>query len=268
MSAIDLKLLDRRVHKYLFFLMLLTLWLVAGARLRAPVPAMAAQAPSGEAILTRVDDNMGSDNKIMTSEMIIHGRRGSRSIRARSWVRGRTKSFTEYLDPPREKGTKMLKLEDQLWTYSPASDRTILIAGHMLRQSVMGSDLSYEDMMEDPRLSNLYTATVGGEEERDGRACWVLDLAAREGEIAYFKRRIWVDRERYVVLREERFAKSGKLLKTTDVKAVGRQGGRWVPTRIVFKDALKEGEGTEFVLESIEFNAAIPDYVFTKASLR
>jgi outer membrane lipoprotein-sorting protein len=71
-----------------------------------------------------------------------------------------------------------------------------------------------------------------------------------------------------VVLREERFAKSGKLLKTTDVKAVERRGGRWVPTRIVFKDALKDGEGTEFVLESIEFNAAIPDHVFTKASLR
>jgi len=232
------------------------------------IAVAAAQAPDGEAILKRVDDNMGSDNKIMVSDMIIHGRRGSRTIRAKSWVSGRTKSFTEYLDPPREKGTKMLKLEDQLWTYSPDSDRTILIAGHMLRQSLMGSDLSYEDMMEDPRLTNLYTATVAGEEARDGRGCWALDLTARSEDIAYFKRKIWVDKERYVVLREERFAKSGKLLKTTDVKAVERRGGRWVPMRVVFKDALKEGEGTEFVLESIEFNAKSPDHVFTKASLR
>ena len=29
-----------------------------------------------------------------------------------------------------------------------------------------------------------------------------------------------------------------------------------------------QGQGTEFVLGSIEFNAAIPDYVFCKASLR
>jgi outer membrane lipoprotein-sorting protein len=227
-----------------------------------------AQAPDGEAILRRVDENMGSDNKITTSVMTVRGRRGSRTITAKSWVSGRTRSFTEYLDPPREKGTKMLKLEDQLWTYTPSADRTILIAGHMLRQSVMGSDLSYEDMMEDPRLANLYSATVGGEEERDGRPCWVLDLVARGSEIAYHRRKAWVDKERYVVLREERFAKSGKLLKTTEVKSVERQGGRWVPTRIVFKDALKEGGGTEFVLESIEFDAAIPDHVFTKASLR
>ncbi len=227
-----------------------------------------AQAADGETILRRVDDNIGSDNKISTSTMTIHGRRGSRSVRAKSWVRGRTQSFTEYLDPPRERGTKMLKLEDQLWTYTPASDRTILIAGHMLRQSVMGSDMSYEDMMEDPRLTVLYSAAVAGEEDYDGRPCWVLDLTAREDGVAYFRRKVWVDKERYVVLREERFAKSGRLLKTTEVKAVERMGGRWVPTRIVFKDALKEGQGTEFVLESLEFNAAIPDHVFTKASLR
>jgi outer membrane lipoprotein-sorting protein len=227
-----------------------------------------AQEPDGEAILRRADENMGSDNKVTTSTMTIHGRRGSRSVRSKSWIKGRTQSFTEYLDPPREKGTKMLKLEGQLWTYSPSSDRTILISGHMLRQPVMGSDLSYEDMMEDPRLAVLYTATIAGREDYEGRPCWILDLASRGEEIAYFKRRIWVDRERSVVLREERFAKSGKLLKTTEVKSVERQGGRFVPTRIVFKDALKEGAGTEFVLESIEFDAAIPDHVFTKASLR
>ena len=230
--------------------------------------AAAAQAPDGEAILRRVDQNMGSDNKITTSTMTIHGRRGSRSVKSKSWIKGRTQSFTEYLDPPRDKGTKMLKLDDQLWTYSPSSDRTILISGHMLRQSVMGSDLSYEDMMEDPRLAALYTATVAGEETTEDRPCWVLDLVSRGEDIAYFKRKIWVDKERSVVLREERFAKSGKLLKTTEVKSVERQGGRWVPNRIVFKDALKEGMGTEFVLESIEFDAAIPDHVFTKASLR
>lgn len=230
--------------------------------------AAAAQAPDGEAILRRVDENMGSDNKITTSLMTVHGRRGSRSIRAKSWVRGRTESFTEYLDPPREKGTKMLKLGGQLWTYTPAADRTILISGNMLRQSVMGSDLSYEDMMEDPRLTVLYAATVAGEEPVEGRPCWVLELVSRGGEIAYFRRKVWVDKERFVVLREERFAKSGKLLKTTEVTSVERQGGRWVPTRVVFKDALKEGGGTDFVIESIEFNARIPDSVFTKASLR
>jgi len=232
------------------------------------VGAEAAQAPDGAAVLRRVDENMGADNKITTSEMIIRGRRGSRTVTSKSWIQGRDKSFTEYLDPPREKGTKMLKLEDQLWTYTPASDRTILIAGHMLRQSVMGSDLSYEDMMEDQRLVALYDAVIVGEERVGDRPSWVLALSSRGGDIAYFTRRIWVDKERYVVLREERFAKSGKLLKTTEVLDVQRMKERWVPTRVIFRDALKNGEGTEFLVKAMEFNAAIPDHLFTKASLR
>lgn len=219
-------------------------------------------------ILQKADENIGSDNKISVSEMVIHGRRGSRRIKSQSWIQGRSQSFTEYLDPPREKGTKMLKLGDQIWTYTPASDRIILISGHMLRQSVMGSDLSYEDMMEDPMLSNLYTATAAGEEEYQNRLCWVLDLVSRGEEIAYFRRKIWVDQERFVILKENRYAKSGKLLKTTEVKNVVLKSGRWVPDKIVFKDVLKQGLGTEFFLKSIQFDAEIPDHLFTKASLR
>ena len=44
---------------------------------------------------------------------------------------------------------RMLKLDDILLTYSPQTDRIIQISGHMLKQSVMGSDFSYNDIMED-----------------------------------------------------------------------------------------------------------------------
>lgn len=227
-----------------------------------------AQTPSGDWILQKVDENIGSDNKISHSRMIIHGRRASRTVESRSWIQGDEKSFTEYLAPPREAGTKMLKLEDQLWTYSPSTDRTIRISGHMLRQSVMGSDLSYEDLMEDRMLRDLYVARVSGEEDYEGRPCWVLELTAKEEGVAYHSRKVWVDRERFVVLKEDRFAKGGKLLKRTEVTDVQRQEGRWIPRKIVFKDMLKTGEGTEFLLDEVQFNVDIPDYVFSKASLR
>ncbi|MDH5386075.1 MAG: outer membrane lipoprotein-sorting protein [Candidatus Aminicenantes bacterium] len=226
------------------------------------------QEPSGDWILEQLDENIGSDNKIVLSSMIVHGRRGSRTIESKSWVQGREKSFTEYLAPPREKGTKMLKLEDQLWTYSPATDRIIKISGHMLRQSVMGSDMSYEDMMEDPRLHKMYSAEIVGEETLFERSCWVLELVSKDDDNAYHSRKIWVDKERFVALKEDRFARSGKLLKTTEIKEVTRMQDRWVPRHIIFKDVLKRAQGTEFILESIEFDAEIPEYVFTKASLR
>ena len=35
-----------------------------------------------------------------------------------------------------------------------------------------------------------------------------------------------------------------------------------------FKDMLKEGEGTEYRINAIQFNAVIPDYIFSKGSLK
>jgi outer membrane lipoprotein-sorting protein len=226
------------------------------------------QAPSGDEILRRVDQNMFSENRIIVSRMIIHGRRESRTVDAKSWQRGTNEAFTEFLAPAREQGTKMLKLKDLLWTYSPSTDRTIMISGHMLRQSVMGSDLSYEDMMEDPHLPNLYSAKKTSEEPVNGRGCWILDLTAKKEDIAYYSRRLWADKERYVVMRENLYAKSGRLLKTMEVREVTEVQNRWLATSVLYKDVLKEGEGTEFFLDSIKLDARIPDYLFSKAALR
>ena len=162
----------------------------------------------------------------------------------------------------------MLKLENQLWIYSPSTDRIIQIAGHMLRQSVMGSDLSYEDLMEDSRLTERYNAEVTGEETVDGRACWVITLSAFVPEIAYQGMKLWVDRERNIPLREEMYAKSGTLLKRSELSDVELINGRWYPKKIMFKDMLKEGMGTELIIEEIQFNVDIPDYIFSKASLK
>jgi len=226
------------------------------------------QIPSAEDIIKRVDKNTISDTKVVVSKMIIYGRRGERTVEAKSWQRNINDSFTEYLAPAREKGTKMLKLGNQLWTYSPSTDRIILISGHMLRQSVMGSDLSYEDLMEDPFLQNIYNAEIAGTDTILDRTVWILELEAKKEDAAYDKRKIWVDKERYIILKENLYAKSGKLLKQIDIHDVERMEGRWVAKSLTYKDVLKEGEGTKMIIHSIEFNKKIPDYVFSKASLR
>jgi outer membrane lipoprotein-sorting protein len=219
-------------------------------------------------ILDRVDRNMSSENRIVESTMTIKGKRTSRTLVIKTWSVGNLQSFTEYLAPEREKGTKMLKLENQLWIYTPSTDRTIQISGHMLRQSVMGSDLSYEDMMDDRKLTDIYEATVTGNDKILERTVWILELTAKVEDVAYYKRKIWVDAERFIPLREELYAKSGQLLKRTELSDVKQIQGRWFPTTIVFKDMLKEGDGTEYRMTSIKFNQPIPAYMFTKAALK
>ena len=224
---------------------------------------------SAEKLVDAIDSNLNAKSRVLKSTMIVHGRRTSRTIVSKSWVKGINQAYTEYLAPPREAGTKMLKSGDKLWTYSPQTDRVIQISGHMLRQSVMGSDMSYTDMMEDRPLVDLYNATIEGSEIIDGREHWILFLEAKITGLSYPKRRLWIDNEYLLPMKEELYAKSGKLLKTTSMDGVKKIQGRWFPSRFNYKDELKRNsKGTEWLIEDVVFDTEIPDSRFEKAILR
>ncbi len=220
-------------------------------------------------IIKAMDNNLNAKSRIMTSKMVVHGRRSSRTIESRNWVVGIDLAFTEYLSPPREAGTKMLKLGDKLWTYSPQTDRVIQISGHMLRQSVMGSDMSYNDMMEDRPLEELYEATLEGSVEINGRDHWIMLLTAKTKGLSYPLRRAWIDKEYLLPMKEELYAKSGKLLKTATMSGIRKVQGRWFPSRFNYKDELKRNsKGTEWLIDEITFDVDIPASRFSKAKLR
>jgi len=228
------------------------------------------QTPSGEDILKQIDKNLVIDKAISQTTMIIHGRAGTRSVKSKTWIEGRDKAFVEYTDPPREKGKKMLKLGDQIWNYIPEpTDRIITISGHLLRQSVMGSDLSYEDMTENKKLIDLYNAKLTGSEKVQGRDCYVVELTAKQEDITYYSRKLWVDKEKWLPLKEERYARSGKPLKMSEITEASRVDNRWYPKKMIFRDLMQTGgEGTEYLIDNINFHVNIPESQFTKAALK
>jgi outer membrane lipoprotein-sorting protein len=224
--------------------------------------------PSGKTVLDKVDKNMSAKTRVLTASMEIGTERTKRTMVSKTYGEGDHKAYTEYLAPAREKGTKMLKLDNQLWIYSPSTDRTIQISGHMLRQSVMGSDMSYEDMMNDKPLLDQYKAEVTGTEVIDGRKCWVVTLTAIIADVNYFTRKMWVDTERFVPLKEELFAKSGKLLKRITFTNVQKVEGRWFPMSMVYKDMLKEGPGTKMTIQEIKMDTPIAASYFNLGKLK
>ncbi|MDB2350735.1 outer membrane lipoprotein-sorting protein [Candidatus Marinimicrobia bacterium] len=224
---------------------------------------------SADDIMKAMDQNLNAESRIITSKMVVKGRRSNRTIESKNWVVGTELAFTEYLSPPREAGTKMLKIGEKLYTYSPQTDRVIQISGHMLRQSVMGSDMSYNDMMEDRPIDELYSATIEGSIMLDGRDHWIMILDAKVKGLSYPKRRSWVDKEYLLPKKEELYAKSGKLLKTASLEGIKKIEGRWFPSKFVYKDELKRNsKGTEWIIDNIQFNKKIPDSRFSKALLR
>jgi len=236
------------------------------------LPGLLLATPNATEILHRIDQQMVTRSTEATTTLIITNRRGRETrITSRSWSRGESSSLVEYLSPAREKGVKMLRLDNVLWMYTPQADRVIQISGHMLRQSVSGSDLSYEDMLNNGKLVDIYDAVVVGEEYFEDRPCYVLHLRAKAGveDIAYAQRKVWVDKTRFLPLKEERYAKNGTtLLKNFEIRDVMQIGSRWYPKEMFFKDVLAKGQGTRYIIDDIKFDVKLPDYLFTKAALR
>ncbi|MBT3367588.1 MAG: outer membrane lipoprotein-sorting protein [Nitrospina sp.] len=219
-------------------------------------------------LLEQVDENLWANTKFITGRLIIDNGRKVRTLTQDSWMQGVERSYSRYKSPAREKGTKMLKIAGKLWMYTPRTDRKILIAGHLLRQSMMGSDLSYEDMMEDHKLSHSYSATLEGFDELAGTRCAILHLVARDKKTTYQTRKVWITPEDRIVLKEERFAKSGKLLKTILFKDYEKIETRLFPRTMVFRDMLKENTQTTYKFDVIKFDVDIPAKYFSQSILK
>ena len=121
----------------------------------------------------------------------------------------------------------------------PRAERVQKISGHMLRQGMMGSDMSYEDMLEAADFEERYEAEVIGEEETAGRPCWKLEARARDDSVSYPRRLIWIDKQNMMPLRQELFALSGMMLKIRIMSEIEMVSGRPVARRMEISDQLK-----------------------------
>lgn len=223
---------------------------------------------TAEAILARIDDNMVYETAYSEVNMTITI--GKRVIEKKliSYSEGIEKSFVEFLSPARDRGTKMLKVGKVLKIYFPSAERVMRLSGHMLKQSMMGSDFSYEDMMETAEeLKEEYKVKLLGEEVFNDVPCYVLELESRDESRTYFFRKIWVDKEKYIGHKVEFSAKSGKLLKVMTVGDIHSFKDRHYPTRVTMEDKLRKNSKTEMVIENIQFDAPIPEGTFTERNL-
>jgi len=95
----------------------------------------------------------------------------------------------------------------------------------------------------------------------------VLELNAIKKRITYAKQKTWVDKERFVSLKGQLFARSGKLLKEIVSEKVQKYGDRYFATKITMTNKLVKDRSTMFEMEDINFDVDIPDNVFTKRYL-
>ncbi len=137
-----------------------------------------ASAQTAQEILSRLDANMsyGSIRFNGRLEITVGGETRYKTMDAIG--KGSTKAFAEFTNPE-DKGTRYLKLQKNLWIYFPKEQDTVKISGHLLKEGMMGSDISYEDALESSDFLATYSAELRGEETVDERRARVVELTAK-----------------------------------------------------------------------------------------
>jgi outer membrane lipoprotein-sorting protein len=223
-----------------------------------PVPRAEGPALTGPEILKKIDANQVADSIVMTFRMTVNrgGNRRPKVLEMKSWVAGRDRAAMEVISGP-DKGVRCLKLGDDLWIASREAERPMKISGHMLRQSMLDSDWSYEDSTDNRPLSERFDAELQGVEQADGRDLWVLELTARGLGEGYPRQTLWVDQLTFLPVKQELKALSGMLLKTLTYEDLNEVQGRWTPMKMTMRDALKKDASTVVEVLEIKFGETI-----------
>lgn len=224
-------------------------------------------AQSGTEIIDRVDRNTVANTLSYRAKMLMSLGGKIREKEFVGYVQGRDRAFMEFVAPARDRGTRFLKLGDEMWIYVPSVEKSMKIAGHMLRQSLMGSDFSYDDMTSNQKLKDLYEIEVLGTDTIMDKECWKLQLIGKVAKVTYYKRITWIDQKSYLPVRSELYAKSGKLMREVTITDFKEIDGHNYPTRIKMINKLRKDTYTEIILEDVELDVEIPKRIFTRAYL-
>jgi outer membrane lipoprotein-sorting protein len=237
------------------------------ASFRLTAESASTNGPSAAEILARVDANETYASIIYEGEMIIEyqSRRYVKNFTA--WTRANRDSFIEFTNRE-DRGTKYLKKDGRLYVYSPDTEQVMLISGHLLKESMMGSDLSYEDTVENVTLSERYAPAVSGSGEMNGRSVWILDLTAVKKTESYPAQRLFVAKDNFDLVRSEYFALSGAKLKEYNLVRSEKIGNRYFPMESEMRDLLRKGSRTVFKMSAVQLDAKIDDSVFNSRNLK
>ena len=179
-------------------------------------------------------------------------------------------SYMEILSPARSRGLRFLQIDDTLWMYNPRAGggRALRLSP---RSSFQGSAFSNRDLS-DPEFADRYSVELAGSETTDhpdlgNVETWVLEATAEDDQLAYARVRLWITRQREILVRSHYFAKSGLLFKTAEYRDIERIAGAERPTTVEMRDRQQTDRLSTMTITSLEATNDLPDRVFTQRHL-
>ena len=206
----------------------------------------------GEQVILDMEKKQVFESAATKGRMVINDRFGKKVSSFNSWSLGTENSLIEFTSVE-EFGQKVLRSEDDIYIFYPDAEELVRLSGAALRDGMLGSDVSYEDMTGEKSLLDDYNVVNFSEETLDGIDTFTLALEAKGPTIAYPKQTLWISKESLVALQAHKFSLSGKLLKVERILKTETVGDYEIATHIKVEDKLKSNSYTEFYIDEIDF---------------
>ena len=241
---------------------LLPLLLMTGA---VPLGAL-----TGAEVIRKMERNERHASMHSTGSLEISDRFGTRTktfiSTAISTPSGDDRALLEFTNPE-EAGQKILRLDDEIYLYFPEAEEVIHLQAAALRDSVLGSDFSYEDMTGEGSLLDDYEVELEGMEPIDGHDCHRLRLTATRRDVVYPIQVVWIDAELFVTRRVEQFSLRGRPLKQMAISDYREVGDKLIPVRMEMSDLMKKDSRTVFLIDTIEVDIEVDESLFSLEEL-
>ncbi len=154
---------------------------------------------------------------------------------------------------------------DRRWIYVPAVDLIKPISADDKNSSFVGSHFSYEDVSGRHWTEDEHRLL--GDSTIDERAVFVVESIPRKAYKGFARKVSYVDRERYLPLREEYFDKKGRLARVFRAEKVEEVDGIVTMTVRSMKN-VKNGGRTVIEFSRIDYNVGIDGSIFTERYLK
>lgn len=229
----------------------------------AALATASAQGPDFEATLQLIDQRSTFTDDL-SATVALEAKdpaEGDETRRVKMFRRDRDDLFLMLIEKPETQlGQGYLNVRDGLWFYDPESRQFSYTSSS---ESFEGSDANNEDFGASA-LAEDYTVTGSGEGTLGDFEVWVLELTAKNDEVTYPFKKLWVTRDSTLLLKSEDYSLTECLLRTSYFPSYTRAGESYIADTMIFADALVAGKTTSITLTDIS-TTPIPDSVFTKA---
>lgn len=168
------------------------------------------------------------------------------------------------LFPEADKGNGYLMDGDNIWSYDPISRK---FTHTSLKEALGDSDVKIDDVnRSDSHWRDNYKVTEFSEGKLGKYDVYIVALTASTTRPAYSKTVFYIRKDISLVLKQEDFSGSGRLMRTTLIPKYSKVPAGYVPTQIIMRDELNKGEQTQQIISDLTFDK-LPNNIFTKAYL-